>query len=328
MLQLTDRWIWDFWVADTGTEYHLFFLQAPRSLGDPDLRHRNARIGHAVSTDLSSWRLLPDALVPGSDGAWDDGATWTGSIIEHDGLWYLLYTGISGAEGGYVQRIGLATSSDLVTWTKHPDNPLIVADPRWYEQLDLDAWHDQAWRDPWVFRDPTGDGFHALITARAATGPADGRGVVGHARSRDLVEWQVLPPLTEPGEFGQLEVPQVAEVEGRPYLLFSTAGQHVSSARIARLGGPPQTGTYACVGSSPLGPFDLARDAAPVADSRFYSGRLVAARDGRPRLLAFLDQDRRGRFVGEISDPMEVVVDRAGRLAVAERAPVKERHSV
>ena len=48
----------------------------------------------------------------------------------------MFYTGTSSAEGGLVQRIGLATSSDLITWTKHPDNPVMVADSRWYEGLD------------------------------------------------------------------------------------------------------------------------------------------------------------------------------------------------
>src|SRR3954469_25458614 len=114
MLRLPDRWGWDLWVARTDSEYHLFFLQAPRALGDPDLRHRNASVGHAVSTDLSSWTILPDVLVRGSAGAWDDLATWTGSVISDGDTWYMLYTGISSVEGGMVQRIGLATSSNLV----------------------------------------------------------------------------------------------------------------------------------------------------------------------------------------------------------------------
>ena len=33
MLRLDDLWVWDSWVADDGDLYHLFFLQAPRSLG-------------------------------------------------------------------------------------------------------------------------------------------------------------------------------------------------------------------------------------------------------------------------------------------------------
>jgi beta-fructofuranosidase len=48
MLQLADRWVWDFWFAREGPRYHVFFLQAPKSLVDPDLRHWNASVGHAV----------------------------------------------------------------------------------------------------------------------------------------------------------------------------------------------------------------------------------------------------------------------------------------
>ena len=70
MLTFADRWIWDFWLADTGSEYHAFYLQAPKSLRDQHLRHRYASIGHAVSMDLREWRLLPDALSPGPPGSW------------------------------------------------------------------------------------------------------------------------------------------------------------------------------------------------------------------------------------------------------------------
>ena len=70
MLHLEDHWVWDFWVVDHGLDHHVFFLKAPRALGNPDLRHRNARIGHAVSTDLQRWELLPDALGPGERGSW------------------------------------------------------------------------------------------------------------------------------------------------------------------------------------------------------------------------------------------------------------------
>ena len=85
MLRLADHWLWDFWFARDGEEVHIFYLQAPRSLGDPDLRHRNATIGHAVSRDGRDWSVLPDALGPGPEGTFDDLATWTGSVVRHDG---------------------------------------------------------------------------------------------------------------------------------------------------------------------------------------------------------------------------------------------------
>ena len=68
MLALPDSWVWDFWFADDGDEYHLFFLYASRALHDPDRRHGRASIGHAVSDDLRNWTRLPDALVRGESG--------------------------------------------------------------------------------------------------------------------------------------------------------------------------------------------------------------------------------------------------------------------
>lgn len=98
MLSYADRWVWDFWFARDGDEYHVFYLQAPKALGDPEARHRNATIGHALSRDLRTWAPLPDALGPGPPGTWDDLATWTGSVIGHDGRWWMCYTGISTRE--------------------------------------------------------------------------------------------------------------------------------------------------------------------------------------------------------------------------------------
>ncbi|MDQ3864424.1 MAG: glycosyl hydrolase family 32, partial [Actinomycetota bacterium] len=225
-LRFPDRWVWVFWVAREGADYHAFYLQAPRELVKQDLRHWNASVGHAVSGDLRDWRVLPDALNPGPEGSWDDLALWTGSVVERDGQWHMLYTGINKREereGLTVQRIGLATSTDLISWEKHPQNPLIEADPRYYGQHDPSPIGiERVWRDPWVFRHPEGGEYHALITARTIGGPADGRGVIGHARSSDLVRWETLPPLTEPGYFYAMEVPQLVGLGGRYYLLFST----------------------------------------------------------------------------------------------------------
>ena len=297
--------------------HHVFYLQAPRSLGDPELRHHNASIGHAVSADLRSWTVQPEALRPGPPGSWDDLATWTGSVIEHDGRWYMLYTGISRAEDGLIQRIGLAVSDDLVSWRKHPANPVLEADGRWYELLDLASWRDQSWRDPWLYHDP-GDGeFHALITARAPAGAADGRGVVGHARSPDLVHWRVLPPVTAPGEFAQVEVPQLVQLDEHRHILFSAHAEDHSRQRRARLG-PGQQGTFAFSASAADGPYRAGE--APLADrdgvlGTLYAGKLVEAEPGDWRFLAFCI-DRDGVFAGELTDPLPVRRDGNGSIHV------------
>lgn len=258
--------------------------------------------------------MLPDALAPSGQGSWDDLAIWTGSLIRHDGRWQMLYTGIGSEERGRVQRIGLATSLDLVNWHKHEANPVIEHDPRWYERLDLKVWGDQAWRDPWVFRDPSDACFHALLTARSSAGDSDARGVIGHARSSDLASWEVLAPLTSPGEFGHLEVPQVVELEGHFVLLFSAQDAVYSAQRVARLGNAAVTGTFWVSGSSRLGPFDI-RTARPLCPDRMpslFSGKFIENGAGNWYFLAFVLEDAAGEFVGELSDPIPVTM-RDGR---------------
>lgn len=303
VLRLADQWIWDSWHVFDGQTAHLFYLQAPRSLGDPDLRHWSATIGHAVSRDLHDWEVVGDALGPGPPGAWDDQAVWTGSTIAHGDRWMLFYTGCSTREGGRVQRIGAAVSDDLYRWQKLPDNPLIEADERWYERLDPTRWHDEAWRDPWVLPDPAGEGHHALITARVPSGAPWAAGVVGHAWSADLATWEVRPPLSGPSGFGQLEVPQVAETDRGHVLLFSFDPDDLPHGS----GGPPRrSSTYLAPAAGPLGPYAIDR-AVPIGPSDTYAGRLVPTADGRLQLVAFVNSGPDG-FVGEVTDPVPLDV--------------------
>jgi sucrose-6-phosphate hydrolase SacC (GH32 family) len=307
MFALRDSWVWDFWFADDGDTYHLFFLYASRALHDPEDRHYRASIGHATSTDLKTWTRIEDALVRGAAGDFDDLATWTGSTVRHpDGTWFTFYTGSRLAPGGKnVQSIGYATSPDLITWTKSPDNPILRADPRWYETLADAAWHDEAFRDPWVFPDPDGDGWHMLVTARGRTGDPYGRGVVGHARSTDLRTWSLQPPLTAPtgNGFGQLEVLQVADVDGRAVLLFSCLAEHATAGRRALHG---TGGIWAAPAGSVRGPFHL-DDVYPLTDDRLYVGRLLQRRDdGKWLMFAFHHTGSDGAFVGGVSDPIPV----------------------
>ena len=317
MLQLPDHWVWDFWFARDADRYHVFFLQAPRALGDPDLRHWNATVGHAVSDDLRSWTVLPPALEPGPPGAWDDRATWTGNVLEHESRWFMFYSAVSDAEDGLVQRIGVACSDDLLAWEKPLHGPVLTTDPRWYEQLDLEVWIEETCRDPWVFPDPDGEGFRMYYTARVNHGPPDGRGVIGQAWSPDLWSWEALPPATEPGDFAHLEVPQVAEIGGRSYLVFSVYEWAHSAVRLGRASAV--CGTHYMLGDSPLGPWRLLSDdfLSATPDGRFYAGRLVEAPDGGWVFASWAQFDERGGFVGALADPVPVVQHDDGSLSLA-----------
>lgn len=301
---LPDHWVWDFWFADDGDLYHLYYLHAPKSLGHESLRHRNARVGHATSADLVSWENLGEVLVPGAPGDFDESATWTGSVIQGpDGLWWMFYTGtrfLSESAHANVETIGAATSTDLHTWTKLP-GPLLRADPTWYETLGNSEWPEESWRDPWVFADEDGNGWHMLITARANHGAVDDRGVIGHATSKDLLHWAAQPPLSAPGSgFGHLEVPQMCTIDGETILLFScdTAKLSEESRQAGNRGG-----IWCLAPQSSGGPYD-AEHAALLETEELYSGRAVQDRSGEWVVLAFLNTSSDGTFGGAVSDPL------------------------
>lgn len=307
MHRLDARWIWDSWYAHDGERHHAFYLQAPRDLAHPDQRHFNVAVGHAVSDDLLHWEVRADALRPAAEPRWDDYTTWTGSVVRApDGRWLMFYTGSARADRGLVQRIGTATSDDLTTWTRL-DAPVLEADPRWYERLGAGDWHDEAWRDPYVFADPGGDGWHMLITARVNHGESLRRGVIGHARSSDLLSWEVLPPLTGPGTFGQLEVPQVAQIGDEFVLLFSCHDAEMPHESRAGVG---VRGVWSVTGESLLGPFDTSR-AVLFDHASLYAARLVEDSAGGWNLIGFRNTED-GRFVGELTDPIPVGIRDGG----------------
>ena len=44
VLQLSGRWVWDFWLAADRGLWHVFYLYAVQAPDDPDKRHFSARI--------------------------------------------------------------------------------------------------------------------------------------------------------------------------------------------------------------------------------------------------------------------------------------------
>jgi beta-fructofuranosidase len=310
-----DHWLWDFWLADDGKLFHIFYLHASKSLGDPDLRHRNARIGHATSDDLISWTDHGQIFELGPRGAFDDTANWTGSVTRgQDGRWRLYYTGsrfLAPDSNHNVETIGMAVSEDLYSWTKLA-GPVCRADARWYETFGTSSWPEEAWRDPWVFPDPDGKRWHMLITARANRGDVTQRGVVGHAVSTDMEHWEVQPPLSQPGaDFAHLEVLETFSIENRNYVLFSCDTPRLSGKRHNTMGG-----IWYMTVETFAGPFDPSA-ARLLASQRLYAGRVVQQRDGKWILMGF---DNGPPFTGSISSPIPILAHADGTLSVSDEA--------
>lgn len=317
MLRSDDNWIWDSWVADDGEQYHLFYLMAPRSLVDPSRRHTLAKIGHAVSTDLVAWTDLGLTLGPDPDG-WDDLALWTGSTVRgDDGVWRMFYTAINtGGHGVKDQKVGVVESDDLHHWRRVTDHPVAVADPRWYKTLPEDPSASETWRDPSVFRDPDGDGWRMLITARAIDAAPNDDGVIAQARSHDLVHWEVGPPICRPGQgFGQLEVLQARVIDGQPLLVFTCHPQEMTPERIGKgestVPGQPRVTSYSTwyvLGDSLTGPWDISKARPFVEEPRLFAAPLVQRRDGTWCFVGFRNYEPEGLISFDIIDPIPVAV--------------------
>ena len=312
MYRPTDRFVWDFWLARNAGVWHLFHLQAPRSL-DPDQRHWEASVGHATSTDLRSWGSQPTVVTAGPPGSWDDTAIWTGSIHRYDSRWWLMaYTGITREDGRIVERIGLAWSTDLYSWTKDPANPVLVSDPRWYEQPGRSRWQ-HGWRDPFIVR--TATGWAMLISARVLGVAGERAGSLALATSPDAQTWTARPPIKgTSGYFAELEVPQLLVENGRRHLIFSARGNEPWTGRDGGCAGP-KIGTYQFVGYEPFGPY-VDPPLLVEGDRRgsTYGGRVIRRAAGDFVYMAFLDGGA-GSFEGAISDPAPVCLDEVtGRL--------------
>ena len=319
VIALDDKWIWDSWYAHDGEVWHGYFLQADKSLVDPELRHWNVTQGHATSTDLVNWHHLGTCFQPADGPAWDDYTTWTGSVLQGPGgLWHLFYTGTSHADDGKKQRIGHATGRDLHAWQRVGDGLCLDLSGDAYEEYTPSLWHDRAMRDPWVMKDPSGNGWLMYFAARVpGIAEANAGGAIGFATSPDLITWTLQPPVFA-GSFGQLEVPQVFHHSGRWYCLFCTDANHWSDSFVAGYPAPPVTGTHYLISDNPRGPWTVAPglflDGTP--EGHRYAARIVKTQQGLV-LLGFLNTGENG-FVGVVDDPVPVRADDTGLLSLAD----------
>ncbi|UCE01486.1 MAG: family 43 glycosylhydrolase [Candidatus Latescibacterota bacterium] len=177
------------WIEDVHGVFHLF-----NHAGAP-----SQSIFHATTPDLQTLMLEPPgAVLTPSTGAWDSHALWAPNVVESNGVYYMFYTGTTGpgTDPNAIQRIGVATSTDLVHWTRYPINDCAGAggdgcvydcDEPWT------AWsrggaYDAQCRDPFVIRDADTERWVMLVTTRLDV-PGTQSDAISVATSTDLLHW-------------------------------------------------------------------------------------------------------------------------------------------
>ncbi len=214
---------WDTWchVAPDGL-VHAFYLQQARPDGVRTPLEADS-IGHAVSQNLIDWEEQPPIVAPQPNGQPGDLVNWTGSTVQDGDLFYLFYTIRSSATQGRVQAIGLATSDDLWTWTKHPQNPVLLPDGHWYNTEQAPGPNGVVdCRDLMVVKHPTRPGWFGVFATRVVTEELPRGAVFGGAYSEDLVHWEQTGPVFRSAQdaYSIVEMPDLFELDGRWYLTF------------------------------------------------------------------------------------------------------------
>jgi len=165
--------------------YHAFYQFSPFHP-----RRKLVFWGHASSTDLTHWHDHGPAIAP--DTWFDRDGVYSGNAVIAEDRVLLHYTGnVRHPDGGRDTYQCVASSTDLVHFTKDPGNPVIPAPPPGYTA------HV---RDPQVWRDDDG-GYRMCLGAQRA----DETGCALLYRSDDLHEWLFEGELTFPDAGGRYD---------------------------------------------------------------------------------------------------------------------------
>lgn len=158
--------------------YHLFYI-----FQDPGLPRRGHCWGHASSPDLVHWRFHPPALKPGPDVP-EHGIFSGCALITREGVPALVYYGMNTGI-----CIAYAEDDDLISWRRHPANPVIVEPKRGDPDFDVYRVFDpHAWLADGV--------YHMILGGRVK--PHDIRDTAYLFTSTDLEHWDYQRPFYNP----------------------------------------------------------------------------------------------------------------------------------
>jgi len=172
-------------------------------------------IGFLRSRDLVTWEDTGSVLQAGDGAEWEQGGLYKSWLMVVDGIFHLFYNAKDRDEFGstqvppvWIEQTGLATSADLVSWTRDSANPVLpVGGPG-----DMD---ERFASDPCVLRD--GEQWVMFYFGLAA----DGHAREGYATSPDLRSWcKSSDLLLDVGAAGSLDdvhahKPAVVHWDGR-----------------------------------------------------------------------------------------------------------------
>ena len=262
------------WINDpNGFSYyngkiHLFYQHNPY-----DIKWGPMHWGHVTSTDFVKWNYESVALAP--DKEYDYIGAFSGSAVEFNGKYYLVYTGAS--DGKQVQC--LAVSDNGINFTKYEGNPIL-------DEKDLPANTSiKDFRDPkvWV-KDGTA---YMIVSARNSSNQYSKLLLF---KSSNMYDWtyagRVIANNSNMGEkLGiMFECPDVFELNGKSVVIVSpqsVAGHRNADSNVYIVGDLSyQTGNLENWSYESINEIDNGFD--------FYAPQTMEMNDGRRIMVAWM----------------------------------------
>jgi beta-fructofuranosidase len=166
-------------------EFHLFYQFNPVKP-----KWGNLHWGHARSKNLVDWEHLPIALTP--DGFPTELHCWSGCCVTaDDGVPIIFYTSMNPRSllltraRRYAQQWAAVGSADLISWKKHPGNP-ILSEEIHGNQI------PEHWRDPYVWKEQ--DRWLMVLSGQYAN---EKFGRVFLYQSSNLLDWRYVGVLSQ-----------------------------------------------------------------------------------------------------------------------------------
>jgi beta-fructofuranosidase len=236
----SDRYIWDFWYYFDSQQklFHLFYLNAEKSLVAKEKHHLHSQIGYGTTYDFRKIKYLNFNVLEASDNYWANTSIWSGDIIKINNGFLLLFTSRNKYEDdGFTQNIGIAYSQkDFNNWAVSDIRipPDFVYEPR---SISGDT-TIHAWRDPFLFR--IDQQVYLLVSAKSISSPIGRKGVIGllKMKNNSFKEWEYLNPISEPSSYSEMEVPQLYINTKNEYeLIFSCRSKYDFKKTTNKAGG-------------------------------------------------------------------------------------------
>lgn len=142
-----------------------------------DIPLRNIRL--FTSTNLTTWADQGDVIDTGS--GWESERALDACVIVNNGTWYMYYAGYPAVLSA-ASRIGLATSTDGIHWTKYGGNPIIGGS---FSPPHTLSWGQSVVADDIVKIDSA---FYMTLHSYTAHPPSNFNS--GMVVSKDLITWR------------------------------------------------------------------------------------------------------------------------------------------